>query len=109
MLTATSSPLDRQLKPEQQALPHGEYVSSPHLRDLELTLNPLLPPLCKQTAEAHLYLAQHFYELRMQELRAEIEAKEQKFRLVFRFIHFRQDRHSYPSYFLNLTATPGSL
>ncbi|KAH8090668.1 hypothetical protein HD553DRAFT_11979 [Filobasidium floriforme] len=33
-------------------------------------------------AEAHLYLAQHYYELRMQEIRAEIEDKEEKFRCV---------------------------
>lgn len=33
-------------------------------------------------AEAHLYLAQHYYELRMQEIRAEIEEKEEKFRFV---------------------------
>lgn len=31
-------------------------------------------------AEAHLQLAQYFYQLRMEEIREEIEKKEQKFR-----------------------------
>lgn len=33
-------------------------------------------------AGPHLFLAQHFYELRMQEIRAEIEEKDERFRLV---------------------------